>query len=368
MKRVDFHGIECVELANDRLSLLASISVGPRILHCATPTGENLFAVLPEDTLECPGAGEFHFYGGHRLWAAPEDPRTTYLPDDRAVRLEPLEDGLRLTDSPLASSPLRKTLEIRLTPGCARAVVRHTLTNQGAASLRLAPWAITQFAPGGVAILPQYGAGPNDSPVLPNRRIAIWPYTDLGSEAIRWRDQAILVHAGLRQGKLKLGYPNPAVGWVTGGETLVVKRADYHPGADYFDLGSSSRCYCDHAFSSSKLSGPPCSWSRGAASSTPRCGPSMRMSAGPMIWRRSSRPRMVRPMDYWLGLTYRHGDQGRADRGGGRVVGAAAYDACETPTRCGASKIPTCGGRDLQERRRRARLSQRLRDGRRASV
>ena len=257
MKRVDFHGIECVELANDRLSLLASISVGPRILHCATPTGENLFAVLPEDTLECPGAGEFHFYGGHRLWAAPEDPCTTYLPDDRAVRLEPLEDGLRLTDSPLASSPLRKTLEIRLTPGCARAVVRHTLTNQGAASLRLAPWAITQFAPGGVAILPQCGAGPNDSPVLPNRRIAIWPYTDLGSEAIRWRDKAILVHAGLRQGKLKLGYPNPA-GWLGywREEALVVKRADYHPGADYFDLGSSSECYCDPRFLELETLGP----------------------------------------------------------------------------------------------------------------
>ena len=257
MKRVEFHGIECVEIANDYLSLLASISVGPRILHCATPAGENLFAELPGVTLECPGAGDFHFYGGHRLWAAPEDPGSTYLPDDRAVCFEELEDGLRLTEDPHERSPLRKTLEIRMTTGSAGAVVRHTLTNQGATSLRLAPWAITQFAPGGVAILPQCGIGPNGSPVLPNRQLALWPYTDLGSEALRWRDQAILIQAGMRHGKLKLGYPNPA-GWLGYWRegTLFVKRADYHAGADYVDLGSSSECYCDPRFLELETLGP----------------------------------------------------------------------------------------------------------------
>jgi hypothetical protein len=257
MKRVDFHGIECVEIANDRLSLLVSISVGPRILSFGTRAGENLFAVLPEATLDCPAVGEFHFYGGHRLWVAPEDPRTTYLPDDRAVRFEPLEEGIRLTASPDANSPLRKMIEIRMAPGSSRAIVRHTLTNQGETSLRLAPWAITQLAPGGVAILPQCGANSEDSPFLPNRRIIIWPYTDLGSEAIQWRDKAILIHASLTQGKVKFGFPNPA-GWLGYWRegTLFVKRAEFDPGADYADMGSSSQCYCDARFLELETLGP----------------------------------------------------------------------------------------------------------------
>jgi hypothetical protein len=257
MERVDFHGIECVEIANDRLSLLASISVGPRVLSFGTRGGANLFAVLPGATLDCPGVGEFHFYGGHRLWVAPEDPLSTYLPDDRPVRFEELEDGVRLTETPHAKSSLRKVLEIRMAPGVDRAVVRHTLTNQGETSLRLAPWAITQLAPGGVAVLPQRGAGTDESPFLPNRRIVIWPYTDLGSEEIHWRDKAILIHARLKHGKVKLGYPNPG-GWLGYWRegTLFVKQAEFDPGADYVDMGSSSQCYCDARFLELETLGP----------------------------------------------------------------------------------------------------------------
>lgn len=123
--------------------------------------------------------------------------------------------------------------------------------------MRLAPWAITQFAPGGVAILPQCGATLEDSPFLPNRRIIIWPYTDLGSDAIQWRDTAILIHARLARGKVKLGYPNPGrwLGYWRAG-TLFVKRADFDPAAEYVDLGSSSQCYCDARFLELETLGP----------------------------------------------------------------------------------------------------------------
>jgi hypothetical protein len=148
-------------------------------------------------------------------------------------------------------------LEVRLTPGSARAVVRHVLTNQGESSLRLAPWAITQLAPGGVAILPQCGASTDESPFQPNRRVVLWPYTDLGSEAIQWRDKAILIHARLTQGKTKLGYPNPS-GWLGYWRkgTLFIKRAAFDPGADYVDMGSSSQCYCDARFLELETLGP----------------------------------------------------------------------------------------------------------------
>jgi len=257
MKRVDFCGIECLEIANERLSLLVSVSLGPRVLSFKPRDGENLFAFLPGASLDCPGAGVFHFHGGHRLWVAPEDPCLTYLPDDDAVRFEPLEGGVRLTRHPHAHFPVEKLLEIRLASEGMRVEVRHFLHNCGSAPLRLAPWAITQFKPGGIAILPLAGLRPDESPVLPNRSLALWPYTDLGGEWIRWGNSALLVSAKMTGGMFKIGYPNPA-GWMGYWKdgTLFVKRAAFQLQAEYLDMGSSTECYCDPRFLELETLGP----------------------------------------------------------------------------------------------------------------
>jgi hypothetical protein len=257
MTRVELNGIDCLEIANEHLSLLATISVGPRILSLKASAGENLFAVLPQATLDCPGAGLFHFYGGHRLWCAPEDPCTTYQPDDRPVRFEPIEDGVRLIQDAQPRAPLEKTLEIRLASGSPKVLVRHVLANRGADSHCLAPWAITQFRPGGVAVLPQATRWADNKLVLPNRSIALWPYTDLKSGFIDLGNEAILVHATMKEGMLKIGFPNPA-GWMAYwiDDSLFVKRAAFHPGAEYLDLGSSSECYCDPRFLELETLGP----------------------------------------------------------------------------------------------------------------
>ena len=247
MNRVELNGIDCLEIANEHLSLLATISVGPRILSLKAPAGENLFAVLPQATLDCPGAGLFHFYGGHRLWRAPEDPCTTYLPDDLPVRLELIEDGVRLIQDAQPRASIEKTIEIRLASGSPEVLVRHALANRGAELLRLAPWAITQFRPGGVAILPQARRGWVDNKlVLPNRSIALWPYTDLKSGFIDLGNQAILVHAVKpRKACSRSGSPIRRVDGLLDRRPLFVKRAAFHPGVEYLDLGSSSECYCD---------------------------------------------------------------------------------------------------------------------------
>ncbi len=249
MEKVTINNIECVEIGNERLSLLASLSVGPRVLSLKFKDNDNLFAELPDLTLDCPGTGLFHLYGGHRLWYAPEDPCITYLPDDNPVSVEAIENGVHITQDLEQQTAIQKELEIRLIDDKAEVEVRHTITNMGDQERTLAPWAITQLKPGGIGILPLFGGGNPDNLTLPDRSIVLWPYTDINSQHIIWGNQQILIQSQVQEGALKVGFSNPAgwlAYWIEG--TLFVKRAVFDSRAAYFDFGSSSQCYCNPHF------------------------------------------------------------------------------------------------------------------------
>lgn len=252
MKTVEFLQQVCLVLENARLRLLIPQSIGPRLLALYLDGGENLFAEVPEATLECPGFGVYRFYGGHRLWHAPEVPARTYQPDDRAVTVTHLADGLTVQQKEEATGIL-KTLEVRLPDERPHVVVNHRLTNLGLWPVRCAPWAITQLKTGGVAILPQAEASPSPTP---NRTLVLWPYTDLGCPQLHLGNRYILVD-GKMTAPFKIGIPNPR-GWLAywWKDVLFVKRAAYDPGAAYFDYGSSSECYCDERFLELETLGP----------------------------------------------------------------------------------------------------------------
>jgi hypothetical protein len=236
-----FAGQDCVKLENDSLSVLATTSVGPRILGLALHGEENLFAVLPGVTLDCPGIGSYHLYGGHRLWYAPEDPRRTYLPDDLPIEVSQLADGVCLVQPVDPESGIQKRINLRLPREGTRVVVEHVLHNWGRSPIELAPWAITQLRTGGQAILPLAAPAADEFGVQPNRAIVLWPYTDLSSPNVRLGKHLLRVSATMKSGKFKIGLPN-SVGWLAylWGSTLFIKYAPYHLGADYYDYGSTS--------------------------------------------------------------------------------------------------------------------------------
>jgi hypothetical protein len=252
-----FAGYECVKLENGALVLWITQSVGPRIIGLALQGGANLFAELPDETLICPDAGAFSFRGGHRLWHAPESPPRTYIPDDAPVTIAEVENGIRVTQPVEPGTGIQKSLTITLPGHDARAVIHHAMHNRGKWPVELAPWAITQFKVGGVAILPQTTARTDEHGVLPNRHIVLWPYTHINSPHITWGDRFVFVEATLGSGALKIGFPNPA-GWLgyVIKDTLFVKHAPYQPDAAYFDRGSSSQCYCNARFIELETLGP----------------------------------------------------------------------------------------------------------------
>jgi hypothetical protein len=250
----DFAGYPCLKLDNGVVSLWLITSAGPRIIGFSLPEGGNVLVQLPDITLPAGGDQVYRLRGGHRLWHAPEDPVRTYVPDDLPPVIEEIERGVCATQPVENITGIEKQICVTLPDERPRAVVEHTLTNRGLLPVELAPWAITQLKPGGLGVLPQPTA---DTGLLPNRQLALWPYTDINSPHIHWGNRFIFIEAKLQDEALKIGWANPD-GWLAYAvdNTLFVKEAPYQAGAEYFDYGSSSECYCGEAFIELETLGP----------------------------------------------------------------------------------------------------------------
>lgn len=245
MKTEKFLGHDCVPLENGILKLFVTQSIGPRILYLGFVNGENLLAELPNFVTECPGTGTFHFYGGHRLWHAPEEPSRTYLPDDEPVTISIFQNGIKAAQQTESKTGLQKSIEIQLMAGSTQITLTHRITNHGLRDVTCAPWAITQFKTGGTAIFPQIKT---DTGVLPNRTLTLWPYTEMNNRNVHWGSDFILVQASMTS-PFKIGFPNPR-GWQAYWlhKTLFVKHTEYNAQAEYYDHGSSSESYCNDKF------------------------------------------------------------------------------------------------------------------------
>ena len=236
---------DCVSLENNCLSLLVTQSVGPRVISLRFNGSENLFAELPNFVTKRPDGKRFHFYGGHRLWHAPEHMPRTYALDNQPVEIIESHNSLSVMKQVETQTGIEKSIRISLVKDKPQVIVHHTLTNRNLWAIECAPWAITQLRTGGVAILPQ-SQQPHD--VLPNRSLSLWAYTDIANPHVTWGNQFILVRADM-QTSFKVGFPNPR-GWLAYwyDGTLFVKHAAFDPRAVYYDYGSSSECYCNHQF------------------------------------------------------------------------------------------------------------------------
>jgi hypothetical protein len=245
METLKFQAFDCVPLENDVISLLVTQSIGPRIISLRFNNGDNLFAELPAFVTKRPDGRLFHFYGGHRLWHAPENMPRTYIPDDEPVEIIPAKSSLSILQKIEAETGIEKSMRITLIEDKPQVIIRHMLTNRSQWAVECAPWAITQCRTGGVAILPQ---SREQVDFLPNRSLSLWSYTDLSSSQVSWGNRYILVRAEM-DSPFKVGFPNPRgwlAYWLDG--TLFVKRASYDAQAEYYDFGSSSECYCNNRF------------------------------------------------------------------------------------------------------------------------
>lgn len=243
----------CAKISNSVVELYVSLDFGPRILHYSLLGGPNVlfFNTDPEyikkgpdfDRVFWPGA-YWNTYGGNRTWVAPHSFPHAFYPDNDSVEYTALKDGGVFLPPPRKVVDLQIGLKVRLVDASSRVEMVHSVKNIGRESRKLAVWSVTCMAPGGIGIVPQPNA---PTGVLPNRRVAFWPYTDMADPRIGWgKDYFTLRQDPSIAAPIKLGINNEA-GWAAyeGNGQRFVASFKHKPGAEYPDFGVSYETFAD---------------------------------------------------------------------------------------------------------------------------
>jgi hypothetical protein len=257
MELVEFGGwSNCVRLSNGAVELIVTTEVGPRVIRFGFVGGQNVFKVF-DDTAGLTGGDEWHNFGGHRLWHAPEIAPRTYAPDN--VPVEHSWDGATLTlRNPEPENRLDKEMSVTLSPGDNTVSVVHRLTNRNPWAIELAPWVLSVMAQGGEAIYPQEDYAPHPDCLVPARPLVLWHFTDMSDPRWTWGRR----YMRLRQDpaattKQKAGILNTK-GWAAyalNGEVFL-KRYGYDPDAIYADMGCNTETYTDPGILEVETLGP----------------------------------------------------------------------------------------------------------------
>lgn len=239
------------KLTNGTVDVLVTTDLGPRVIYYGFCGGTNVLAEMTADDFVATPYGDFHPWGGHRLWAAPEAKPRSYWPDNDPVQVEVLGSGsVRFTPSPEVPANLQKSITITLDDDGTQVTVDHDVKNIGLWPVELAPWALTIVNGGGTTILPQEPFAPHTESLLPARPLILWTYTDLSDPRWTWGKKYIRLRSDANfQYPQKIGAGNKR-GWAgyLREDQLFIKRFPYIDGANYPDNGCNFETFTNGLF------------------------------------------------------------------------------------------------------------------------
>lgn len=220
---------------------------GPRIVGLSLNGSKNLLAEVP-GKVEKTRFGTFHFTGGHRLWAAPEEKPLTYLPDDTGLEVQEHPDGFSLVGEPNGLNGLQKLIMVNVDASQGLISLEHTLLNTGDKPIYCAPWSITMLRPGGKAIFPTGEVAANPDNLLPDKHLSFWPYTRWDDPRVKYQQDHLLIDMSIidpHPGKWGTFNGNGWMAyWLEG--VLFCKKADNISKGEYPDFGCNTETYlCD---------------------------------------------------------------------------------------------------------------------------
>jgi hypothetical protein len=265
-EKVDYKGWKnALRIQNGDAELIVTLDVGPRIISYRLFNEANVFKEFT-DQLGKSGEKDWQIRGGHRLTVAPEDPARSYVPDNGPVKYRQENTQFLFSGGPETADGLQKEIGLRLAPSGSRVTIIHSITNTGTKVAKLAPWASTAMAPGGVEIIPlppkkDYpGAPPDaDAPAMyaPNQTLALWPYFDFRDDRFTFGSRYITVRQKSKHGPSKMGLAH-RMGWVAylNQGTLFVRRFKYDEGKAYPDHGCNLATFTNDYMLEIEVLGP----------------------------------------------------------------------------------------------------------------
>lgn len=242
IKKVGFKGwANCISLTNDIIEVIVTTDVGPRIIYYGFKDSHNEFYEETEQ-IGTTGGDEWKIYGGHRLWHSPEVKPRTYALDNEKVNWRRIKNGIRVTQPIESLTGLVKEMDITLCEETSGLIINHKIKNAAQWDIAFALWALTVMAPGGREIIPEIT---EDTVLLPNRSITLWPYTKMNDRRLTWGDSYIMLDQDINAATpVKIGLP-VSDGWaayINKGH-MFVKMFDYCGCCEYPDNGCSYETY-----------------------------------------------------------------------------------------------------------------------------
>lgn len=247
----------CIKVSNGSVELIITTDVGPRIIRFGYIGEQNMFYVSPTDKGKI-GGNDWHLYGGHRLWLAPEVAPRSYDPDNSPVKYSWDGKTLKLTQEKDQTTSIIKEIEIILNNDKNVVEVLHRLINKSCWSVEFSPWSITACATGGRAIVPQEPYIDPADYLLPIRPIVLWAYTKMADSRYIWGDKFIQAKQDPSiASETKIGVLNKQK-WAAFylNNTLFVKTFEYDQNALYPDFGCNNEIYINGDFLEVESLGP----------------------------------------------------------------------------------------------------------------
>lgn len=180
---------KCLRIRNNIIELYVTLDFGPRIIHYSYLNGHNI--LNDRGPLKIQVDNEiWRMIGGHRLWHSPEQKPRTYIPDNDNVNYEIVGNCVKIIQKEEKWTQLQKIIELVLDPYTTEVKLAHKIINKNAWDVEFAAWSITVMRNGGVEIIPQ---AKNDTGLLPNSSISLWPYTKMNDPRVYWGDKFIVL-------------------------------------------------------------------------------------------------------------------------------------------------------------------------------
>ncbi|MDK6028633.1 hypothetical protein QPL79_04600 [Ignisphaera sp. 4213-co] len=193
--REDFiHNIRVLFVDIGNLVVGIAKDVGPRILFLAPKEKQdfNVFGVVPDLVVETP-EGLWRIYGGHRLWTSPEAMPRSYSLDDKPVKIVVKDSEIVVEGNPEPQNCVLKRIRIRRGSDENSLEVVHEIENICRWPIEFSCWALTVMRQKGFAIIPIKPRCVDEKCLLPDRSLALWPYTKLSDRRLILGEKYIFI-------------------------------------------------------------------------------------------------------------------------------------------------------------------------------